>query len=314
MLKRVLLPLDGSELAEVVFSYARELAAKLDLDLVLLHVVSPHERDLVPLHQAYVDRAAEVLRRESEELQKKAGMQPGGGRVAARGELAVGHPGEEILNCAVKHDVDLILLATHGRSGIKRWALGSIADKVLRASKIPVCLVRAGLPEEIAHDKWPRTTMLVPLDGSELAESVIPHVQALAEQWGPEEVDAVLLRVCEPVVVSSDYPPTAGLTWKEHEQRELTRPKTECEEYLAGVQKRLEGLGLRTRSVVLEGKPADEITEYCRDNPVGLIVMCTHGRSGISRWAYGSVADRVLHGSCSPIFLVRAQKSDSGEA
>jgi len=305
MYKRVLVPLDGSELAEVVFSYATELAARLDLDLVLLHVVDPHERDLVPLHRAYVERAAEVLRRQSEELQKKADIQPKGEGVAARGELAVGHPAEEILECALRHDIDLILMATHGRSGIKRWALGSVADKVLRVSKTPVCLVRAGLSEEIVHDKWPSITMLVPLDGSELAELVIPHVEALAKQLGPKLVDVVLLRVCELPVVSSDYPPTADLTWEEHQAREMARPTTVCEEYLAGVQEQLEGVGLRARSVVLKGKPADEITDYANKNLVNLIVMSTHGRSGIGRWAYGNVADRVLLGVSSPIFLVR---------
>jgi nucleotide-binding universal stress UspA family protein len=306
MYKRMLVPLDGSELAESIFSCAAELAASLDLDLVLLHVVSPHEHDLVPLHRSYLERAAEVLTRQSEELQRKAGIQPKGEAVAARGELAVGHPAEEILDCALRHDIDLIIMATHGRSGIKRWALGSVAGKVLRVSKIPVCLVRAGIREDTIDAKWPSTTMLVPLDGSELAELVIPHVEALAKQWGPKLVDVVLLGVCEPVVVSSDYPPTADMTWKEHKEREMARPKTECEEYLAGVQKRLEGVGLGVRSVVLQGKPADEITEYCRKNPANnLVVMSTHGRSGISRWAYGSVADRVLHGICSPIFLIR---------
>jgi len=308
MYKRMLVPLDGSELAELVFSYASDLAASLGLDLVLLHVTSPHERDLVPLHRAYLERAAEVLRRQSEELQKKVGIQPRGEGVAARGELAVGHPAEEILECAVRHHIDLIIMATHGRSGIKRWALGSVADKVLRVSKIPVCLVRAGIREDTIDDKWPKTTMLVPLDGSELAELVIPHVEALAKQWGPKLVDVVLLRVCEPIVVSSDYRPTAGMTWEKHEAHEMAWPKAECEQYLAGVQKRLEGVGLGVRSVVLQGKPADEITEYCRKNPANnLVVMSTHGRSGISRWAYGSVADRVLHGICSPIFLIRPQ-------
>jgi nucleotide-binding universal stress UspA family protein len=309
MYKRVLLPLDGSELAEVVFSYATQLAARMGLDLVLLHVASPHERDLVPLHRAYVERAAEALKREAEELQKKTGIQPKGGGVTARGEIAVGHPGEEILECALRHNIDLILLSTHGRSGIRRWALGNIADKILRASNIPVWLVRAGVREEIVHDKWPTMTMLVPLDGSELSESVLPHVEQLAKQRGPEEVDVILLRVCEPVVVPSDVAPTEGLTWKEHQQREVTRPKTECDEYLVPVQKRLEGEGLRVRSVVVQGQPADEIAEYCRDNPISLIVMSTHGRSGIGRWAYGSVADRVLHGISSPIFLVRPHQS-----
>ncbi len=317
MYKRVLVPLDGSELAEVVFAYARELAARLGLDLVLLHVASPHERDLIPLHRAYVERAAGILRRESEELQKKVGIQPKGGGVAAEGELAVGHAAEEILSCALRQNIDLILMATHGRSGIKRWALGSVADKVLRASKIPVWLVRTGLREEIIHDKWPTRTMLVPLDGSPLAEMVFPHVEALAKQLGPELADVVLLRVCEPPVVPSDYPATAGLTWEEHEAQEIARPVTVCEEYLAGVQKRLEGAGLRTRLVVLKGKAADEITDYANKNPVNLIVMSTHGRSGISRWAYGSVADRVLLGVSSPVFLIRppsGEKTSSASA
>ena len=65
-------------------------------------------------------------------------------------------------------------MATHGRSGIRRWIMGSVADKVLRASKVPVWLVRAGIPEEIVYVKWPKITVLVPLDGSELAESLLP--------------------------------------------------------------------------------------------------------------------------------------------
>ena len=309
MYKKVLVPLDGSELAEVVFSYAKELAARLGLDLVLLHVANPNERDLVPLHRAYVERAAEVLRRGAEELQEKVGIPASVGRVTAKGELAMGHAAEEILSCALRHKSDLILMATHGRSGIKRWALGSVADKVLRVSKIPIWLVRAGVREEIVDDKWPSTTMLVPLDGSKLAELVIPHVEALAKQLGPELVDVVLFRVCEPVAVPSDYPAAAGLTWKEHEAQEMARPKAECEDYLAGVQKRLEGLGLRVRAVVPHGKPADEIADYANKNSVSLIVMSTHGRSGISRWAYGSVADKVLLGVCSPVFLIRPPSS-----
>jgi nucleotide-binding universal stress UspA family protein len=95
------------------------------------------------------------------------------------------------------------------------------------------------------------------------------------------------------------------LTWEEHKAQEIARPTNVCSEYLAGVQKRLEDLGLRAQSVVLQGKPAEEIADYANDNPVNLIMMSTHGRSGISRWAYGSVADKVLLGVCSPVFIVR---------
>jgi len=284
MYKRMLVPLDGSELAELVFGYAKELAGRLDVDLILLHVSGSGEHDLLPIHRAYIERAAEILRRQSEEVQEKTRSKPGGKELEVRGELAEGHAAEEILRYADKNHIDLILMATHGRSGVKRWAMGSVADKVLRASKVPVWLVRAGVPEEIVHDKWPQRTMLVPLDGSKLAESVLPHVEALAKQRGSELVDVVLLRVCEPPVILSDYPEaTMELSWEEHVQKEKEWAKE------AGAL----------------GRPIDEIIDYANRNPFNLIVLSTHGRTGITRWAYGSVADKVLQRSTSPIFLVR---------
>ena len=311
MYNRMLVPLDGSELAEVVFTYAEELAGRLDLNVILLHVCSPGERELVSMHRAYVERAVEIVKRQSEEVQRKSGKQPGDKTVEARGELVVGHPAEEILRYADENNIDLILMATHGRSGVGRWAMGSVADKVLRASKVPVWLVRAGIPQEIVYDQWPTRTMLVPLDGSELAESVLPHVEALAKQCGVELVDVVLLRVCEPPILSSDYPEAImPLSWEEHVEQHMAWAKRVGEQYLAGLEKRLKDDGLKVRSEVLVGKflggnPAGEIVEYASRNPFNLIVMTTHGRSGVSRWAYGSVADKVLHGVSSPIFLVR---------
>jgi nucleotide-binding universal stress UspA family protein len=302
MYKRMLVPLDGSELAEAVFPYAKELAGRLDLDVILLHVCNPEEHQLLPMHRAYVERAAEIIRRQSEEVQEGTGIQPGHKAIEARGEVAVGHPAEEILHYADENEIDLILIATHGRSGVRRWAMGSVADKVLRASRVPVWLVRAAIPEEIVYDKWPSTTILVPLDGSELAESVLPHVEAVAKQRGAELVDVVLLTVCEPLFFPSDYPPAIPLTGERL-----------AEQYLAGVEKRFKDVGLKVHSKVLvgeplAGEPADEIVDYANRNHFNLIVIATHGRSGISRWAYGSVAEKVLLGVSSPIFLVRPVK------
>ena len=307
MYKRMLVTLDGSELAEVVFPYAKELAGRLDLDLIFLHVCNPEEHQLLPMHRAYVERAAEIIRRDSEEVREKTGVQPGGKAIEARGEVAVGHPAEEILRYADENEIDLILIATHGRSGVRRWAMGSVADKVLRASKVPVWLVRAAIPEEIVYDKWPSTTILVPLDGSELAESVLPHVEAVAKQRGAELVDVVLLTVCEPPVIPSDYPPTMPLGWEEHVEREMDKFRRVSEQYLAGVEKRLKDVGLKVRSEVLMGRPAEEIVDYASRNPFNLIVMATHGGSGLGRWAFGSVADKVLRVISSPIFLVRVR-------
>jgi len=144
--------------------------------------------------------------------------------------------------------------------------------------------------------------MLVPLDGSELAEAVLPHVEALAKQRGTELVDVVLLAICEPGVLPPDYPHAEGvINWDEH----VAIIKGEKVQYLNGVEKRLTDAGLNVRSDVLMGDAANVIVDYAASSPFNLIVMSTHGRSGVSRWVFGSVAEKVLQGVSSPILLVR---------
>ena len=219
----------------------------------------------------------------------------------------MGNPAEKILRYANKNDIDFILMATHGRSGINRWAMGSVAYRVLRASKVPVWLVRAGVPEKIIHDKLPVRKILVPLDGSKLAELVLPHVEALAKQGNAELVDVVLLRVYDPPVISSDYPSVMPLSWEEHVEHETVKCKLVAGSYLADVEKRLKDAGLKVRSEVLMGNAIDEIVDYANGNHFSLTVMVIYSRSGISRWAYGSVTEKVLLGVSTPVFLVRPQ-------
>ncbi len=144
MYKRMLVPLDGSEIAETSFLYAKEIAGRMGLDVTFLYVCNQREAESLAVYRAYVDHVAEIIMSQAIELQKRKGIKKQGRLVKAKGEVAVGHPAEEILRCSDKKKMDLILMATHGRSGIKRWALGSVADKVLRSSTIPVWLVRAG--------------------------------------------------------------------------------------------------------------------------------------------------------------------------
>jgi len=152
----MLVPLDGSKLAEVVLVYAKELVGRLDLDVTFLHICSPEEREPAPIHQAYVEWVAETVRRQSKEVKEKAVIETGGSAIEAQGALAVGNPAEEIIRYSYENSIDLIMMATHGRSGIGRWAMGSVADKVLRVSKVPVWLVRAKIHEEIINDKCPK--------------------------------------------------------------------------------------------------------------------------------------------------------------
>jgi nucleotide-binding universal stress UspA family protein len=308
MYKKMLVPLDGSQITEIVLPYARELAGRLDLELTLLHVCEPHRSESQFVCQAYIEHVAEMLEKQAREVQAKTGAPQEAKAVEAHVEVAVGYPAERILGYAEENEVDLILMATHGRSGVRRWVLGSVVDKVLRASNVPVWLVRADVPEEIVHDKWPERTMLVPLDGSKFAESVLPHVETLAKQRGADLVNIVLLRVFAEPYVNADYPEsTMNLTWQEHVARIRKHFKQEAAQYLAEVQKRLSNTGLKVRSEVLMGNPAHEIIRYAHKNRPNLVVMATHGSSGVSPWEYGDTADKVLHGISSPVLLVRSQ-------
>jgi nucleotide-binding universal stress UspA family protein len=306
MYKKMLVTLDGSKLAEVVLFYAEELAGRLDLDLTLLNVAEKGEESSLSINRSYIEAMAEHIRHHSVKIQDKTGKKSDVKAVETQGIVLTGHAAEEILRYSDENDIDLILIASHGHSGIRHWALGGVVDKVLRASKVPVWLVRAGIPEEIVQDEWPQRTMLVPLDGSKFAEAVLPHVEALAKQRGAELVNIVLLHVCEPPFITADYPEASmELTWQEHVEKERAWEKKGSERYLAGVQKRLSDAGLRVQSEVLLGHPVDTIIDYANRYPMNLIVLSTHGRTGILRWAYGQVADKVLQRSISPIFLVR---------
>ncbi len=315
MYRRMLVPLDGSELSEVVFPYVKELAARLDIEVVLLHVRSPEEKKKASLYQAYIKHKVEVVQRQMEDVRGEIG----GELLSVRGENAVGDPVEEILRYVDESEADLVLMATHGRSGIRRFVMGSVAEKVLQASSVPVLLVPARVSQQIAYDRWPMRRILVPLDGSELAESVLSHVETLAKQRGAGPVEVVLFIVCEPTVMLDYYPPSARFGTpggavhvmpQDYAKGAAAKQKIVCKQYLIGVKNKLCDSGISARVEVRVGKPAEEIIDYVEANPFHIIVMSTYGRSGLSRWAYGSVAAKVLQKAPSPVFLVRPPRSD----
>ena len=141
--------------------------------------------------------------------------------------------------------------------------------------------------------------ILLPLDGSELAECAIPHMEAIAR--GCHAVDIVLLRVVEPLNLPGDY----VISHKDRQRIEKEH-RSAAEDYLRRMLSRLGNGGVGLHSEVVEGRVADTIVEYAENNRVDLIVMATHGRSGVSRWSLGSVADRVLRQARVPVLMVRA--------
>lgn len=141
---------------------------------------------------------------------------------------------------------------------------------------------------------------LVPLDGSELAECVLPHLESIAKGCGVESV--VFLRVFD------TYMPSAYHAYIGEPQREELQENSKkvTREYLDEVAGRVNLNGVDVQKQIVDGNPAESIAEYATKNDIDLITIATHGRSGVSRWALGSVADRILRYSCVPVLMVRA--------
>jgi nucleotide-binding universal stress UspA family protein len=255
------------------------------------------------MHRGYVEHTGQKFRNELEAV--------GAIKIEIGWEVLCGDPATEITNYAREQNADRIIMSSHGRSGVRRLILGSVADKIARESPVPVVIIRA-FGEEAERSDLPDRKILIILDGSITAEQVLPYATQHAEMSGRA---VVLLRVCEPPDVDSpfiyhllhrNYPPTTPLKWEDYVEQQLAKCEKDTNQYLAGVQKRFEEQGIEAQPEVLVGKPAEQIVDYVSKNPFNLIAMTTHGRSGLTRWAFGSVADKVLHATSSPILLVRS--------
>jgi len=159
--------------------------------------------------------------------------------------------------------------------------------------------------------------VVVPLDGSKLAECVLPHLESIAKGCHTEEV--ILVTVTERIVGASTvkYPtaPQASVPAPEPVVRvplAVGKKQKQGERYLERIAKQLKQGNIKVRTEVLLGDPADEITNYADNNNADLILMASHGRSGISRWTHGSVAERVFRATCVPVLMVRAPGCLSG--
>lgn len=151
--------------------------------------------------------------------------------------------------------------------------------------------------------------ILVPLDGSTLSELALPHAEALARHFDSE---IILTRVCQPVAMPVEfYPAMAGVAY-DYQLDLQEQVEKEVTDYLAEWQKKLQQAKLKCRCLALEGFVPEAILKVAETERVDLIVMSTHGRSGLSRWVYGSVAAKVLQAAPCPILLVRAKNYSAG--
>ncbi len=294
MYKKILVPLDGSQLSEGILPYARLFAGKLKIPVELWHVIDPET--LMPKtveRDRYDEMLAAERQKNNDYLKKIAASFSDVSLVDCA--IEVGNPAEVIVDRAAANKETLIAIATHGRSGVGRWLLGSVADKVLHAASNHLLLVR---PNGVkSTEPVSLKSILVPLDGSALAETVLPHVVQLSKKMA---LEVLLLRVC-------NLPATYAPNGYSIDGKILELIEDEAQNYLDEKVKQLKGEGLsEVRSSSVIGFPAEEIIERARKTPQTLVSMCTHGRTGVGRWVLGSVTERVVRHSGDPVLVIRA--------
>ena len=301
MYTKILIPLDGSKTAEKVLPHARYLAGKLKLPVELLAVIDMVEMAThIPAEKArfFDSMIEEGVKKSASYLRGVAGTF-GGANVKCTVEK-----GQADAVIIEKGDTDtsmLICMATHGRSGLDRFLLGSVTEKVLRAAANPLLLVRA-TEEAKSEGAALLKSIVVPLDGSELAESIIPTVAEKAKELA---LEVVLFRAYH----LSTYAYAGDETYSGFDYDELIASvRDDATQYLEKKAAEVKKLGVEKVSVVSkEGFAADEIIAVARKNPDSLIAMCSHGRTGVKRWMLGSVTEAVVRHSGDPVLVLRAK-------
>lgn len=298
MYERILVVLDGSDLAEVAVPYAEELSRHLGSQIVLASVlwVAPESALDIMFESGRERPYSDLMETPVGQYLHKVAIQ------ADHVERIVltGMPDEQILGLADNYRVKLVVLSSHGESGVKRLVFGSVAHEVVRAAKVPVLILKpkSDIPRSRV-DPGVRK-ILVPLDGSQVSEAVLPYVEELALKFG---ADLTLLSV-----LAKGYHniTQSGHKWVVYPEQQMESDKASAMIYLNKVADRLTKKGIAFVSEVKFGDPAEQIVNSVVEMGADLVAMSSHGRSGIARWALGSVADKVLRIADAPVLLVKS--------
>lgn len=271
MYSTLLVALDGSKNAERILP-AVEPLLKASKGKALLFQVLP-SGDVAPeaAAQAYLKSIAGALAKK---------------KIRAEGEIGRGDPAVAVVRAAESRKVDLVAFTSHGQGGIEQWVFGSVAQKILRGCSRPLLVVRAleTLPGKVKR-------IVVPLDGSIGSESSLPHALLLAKA---HDAAIELLHVAAESGVEADDSKLRG--W-------LNREKKRMETRFAEIAKA--DRDVKFVSIVEEGDPATRILERVEKEPASVIVMGSHGRTGFSRWVFGSVCEKILQAAKCPVLIAR---------
>jgi nucleotide-binding universal stress UspA family protein len=289
MFEKILVPMDTSPFAEQVLPSVVELARSFNSGVDLINICEDPESQKSGACRSYLEDKISLVKNALP-----------GHPAQIKAATITGSPGQKILSYAKQEKVGLIIMSSHGLSGVPLWPLGSTVDRVLGQTGQPILIVRVKPPQEALPPRSLFKRILVPLDGSELGAGVIPYIREIAARRGSE---VVLFHVIQTDKHLHTLGRIDSVPIREDEMDSL---QARSKEYLSVEEAKFAGTGASTVSVVKTGNVAEEIIKYARENDCSLIAISSHGHSGFESWIIGSVTTKILHAGNKSLFFVPA--------
>ena len=302
-MRQIMVPLDGSEFSEQALACAYALAGRTGARLHLVKVQTPEP---LTAEAFFFNVQAEPAARIGDlSYLDTTRIDAQGRNISVVTALLRGRVVDALATYCVEQDIDFVIMTTHGRGGLSRAWLGSVADELIRRINIPLMLLRPSPKATMCGASFDLDHILIPLDRSEESERAIEPALALGRLTGAHYT---LLEVLPPLTLVP-MPEAAPIAMQQTEHDELRARATA---YLNTVADRLRAQGHQVdTAVVIEPQCAAGILEQAVSTDASLIAMATHGRSGFQRLALGSVADKVLRGTTVPLLLLRPSNREA---
>ena len=288
MYDTILVPTDGSAGAKAAARHGLRLASAFDSEVRFLSVVDKrsYSGDLAGIDSLVDDQRDALVEGATNNLRPLEDL---AAETAVPFESSIEHgiPHKAILEYADEHDVDMVAMGTHGRTGLQRVLIGSVTERVVRTSDIPVLTTRA-VPNE--HSSY--EDVLIPTDGSDAASAAIDHGLTIAERY---DATVHALSVVDVSSLAGSYDVTPIIeAWKD-----------DCERAVTEVAEAAESRDIDVSTEVKQSTPYRAIKTYVENEGVDLVAMGTHGRTGLERYLVGSVTTRTVRTSDIPVLTVR---------
>jgi nucleotide-binding universal stress UspA family protein len=293
---KAMIPLDGSKLSESALTMLPFLKSLGFGELRLVSVWEDNWENVAAGKEDELAAAGERGQAFLEAYLKERAEAATSAGFTVETIVKVGKAADEVLE-QTSEGIDLALIATHGRTGLRRWRLGSVADRLSRETPCPDMII--GPNVEVDLDTYSVKRIVVALDGSELSEEALPVAAWIADKTG---ASLDLIRAVSLTPMAMD--PSLGV----YPVDLVSSVEDAAKEYLAKHAQTLQAGGKRTVTAsILLGSPGEQLLEYLEKDAPSLVVMATRGHSGLARIALGSVTDQVLHGP-SPVLVIRPEE------